>query len=101
MQVCTSLQTDNHAGIPPLGFYGPFYSFLCVHCFKGPLNGCVCALTLLVGRRSVSCDTARHSYSTLSKVSTQMGNHSEVKSSGYVEATWANSASYLLQDGHE
>jgi len=23
MQVCTSLQTDNHASTPPLSFYGP------------------------------------------------------------------------------
>jgi len=23
MQVCTSLQTDNHASTPPLGFYRP------------------------------------------------------------------------------
>ena len=36
MQVCTSLQTDNHASTPLLG--SPR---------KGPLNGCVCVMCIL------------------------------------------------------
>ena len=47
MQVCTSLQTDNHASTPPLSFFTSQMPFLppnqqCQSTDKGPLNSCVC-----------------------------------------------------------
>ena len=52
MQVCTSLQTDNHASTPPLSFLQagcpscrPTNSVKALKADRGPLNGCVCLTT--------------------------------------------------------
>ena len=49
MQVCTSLQADNHASTPPLSFLQagcpschPTNSIKALKADSGPLNGCVC-----------------------------------------------------------
>ena len=63
MQVCTSLQTDNHASTPPLSFYRAFRAMLCIRgTSHGPVSVCVCLSQagVLLKRQNVGSHKQHH-----------------------------------------